>query len=101
MQIETKDKILQRRKEIEQELEELLEQTESNFCLEDIKEIIYNEEDQDDLTDVIAMFDRGQPEEMETTLELVTDAWNYFPHKSLGGLCPMEKVKEYYREEKP
>ena len=41
--------ILERRKEIEQELLEMLKETESDFTLEDIKEIIYNEEDNDDM----------------------------------------------------
>jgi len=25
-------------------------------------------------------------------LELVTDAWNYFPHKALGGISPAETL---------
>ncbi|MDZ4285556.1 MAG: hypothetical protein U1A23_01365 [Candidatus Sungbacteria bacterium] len=45
-------------------------------------------------------------------LELVTDAWNYFTHKVLGGISPADKLLEHqplyecsecklkYREEK-
>lgn len=93
--METKTQILQRRKEIEQELVDLLEETGSDFGLDDIKEIIYNEDDQESLTDIIAMFDNGLGlVELENVLETVNDAWNYFPHKILGGLSPMEKRLE-------
>jgi len=85
--------ILKRRKEIERELLELLEETESNFSLQNVKDTILYEEDSDDMQKVIAMFDRGGDiSELENTLELVSDAWNYFPHKSLNGLSPMEKL---------
>lgn len=95
MKIPNKDQILKQRQEIEQELLELLKQTKSDFNLEDIKEIIYNEQDNDDLMQVFAMFDRGgDMGEMSNILELINDAWNYFPHKCLGGLCPMEKLLE-------
>ncbi len=93
MEIENKEQIIERRKEIEQELLEMLKETKSDFRLDDIKEIIYNEEGQDDLTDIIAMFDAGQGLiELENVLELVNDAWNYFPHKIIGGLSPAEKL---------
>ncbi len=96
MEIRSKEQIWQRRKEIEEELLEMLEETGSEFELEDIKKIIYNEDGQDCLTDVIAMFDRGgDASELENILELVSDAWNYFPHKTLGGLSPAEKILEY------
>jgi len=98
-EMESKKQILQRRKEIEQEFIDLLEETGSDFGLEDIKDIIYNEDGQDSLTDVIAMFDNGLgPAELENVLEIVNDAWNYFPHKSLDGLCPTEKLLEYQQK---
>ena len=92
MEIETKQQILERRKKIEKELLEMLKETKSDFGLDDTKEIIYNEGGQDSLTDIIAMFDTGQgAAELQTVLELVNDAWNYFPHKIIGGLSPAEK----------
>jgi hypothetical protein len=85
-----------KRKEIERELIEMLEETESDFDLEDIKEIIYDEEDHDDLVRIIAMFDNGQGLiEMENILETINDAWNYFPHKLLDGLSPAEKISTF------
>ncbi|MEW5908017.1 MAG: hypothetical protein AB1643_02460 [Patescibacteria group bacterium] len=96
MKIENKEQILQRRKEIEKELSEMLKEIESDFGIDDIKDIIYNEEGQDDLTKAIAMFDRGQGAvELENILDLINDAWNYFPHKILNGLSPAEKMLEY------
>ena len=96
MEIESKQQILERRKEIEQDIIDLLSRAESYFTLDDVKEVIYNEEDQDDLTKAISMFDTGKiPEELENILELTNDAWNYFPHKILKGLSPSEKILEY------
>lgn len=99
MEIESKQQILEKRREIEKELLDTLEETESNFRLEDIKKIIYNEEGQDDLTQVISMFDTGRgAAELQNVLELVNNAWNYFPHKVIGGLSPAEKLLEYQEE---
>src|SRR3989338_8507009 len=96
MEIENKSQILQKRKGIEKELLEMLKEAKSDFGLDDIKEIIYNEDGQDSLTDIIAMFDTGQDAaELQNVLELVNDAWNYFSHKIIGGLSPVEKLLEY------
>ena len=96
MQIESKEQIAQRREEIEQDIVELLSRAKSDFTLADVKEIICNEEGQDDLTKAISMFDTGKiPDELENILELTNDAWNYFPHKILKGLSPAEKILEY------
>jgi len=59
MEIESKQQILEKRKEIEKELLELLKETKSDFGLADIKDVIYNEEETDDMMKVVAMFDRG------------------------------------------
>lgn len=101
MEIETKQQILERRKEIEKELLEMLKETESDFELVDIKDAIYNEEETDDMMKVVAMFDRGgDASELSNILELVSDAWNYFPHKIIGGISPAEKLLEYQNKTK-
>ncbi len=95
MEIESKKEILIRRKEIEQELVDMLKETESDFSLQHIKDVIFNEEDNDDMMKVVAMFDRGgDTSELSDILELVSDAWNYFPHKVINGLSPAEKLLE-------
>ena len=92
MQIESKQQILVRRKEIEQELVRMLKKTKSDFSLQDVKDAIFREEDTDDMMKVVAMFDRGgDASELSNILELVSDAWNYFPHKFLNGLSPAEQ----------
>src|SRR6516164_8137349 len=76
--------ILEKRREIEKELEDILKEIRSDFTLDDIREAIYKEEETDDFTDLIAMFDTGQGAiELQTVTELLSDAWNYFPHKIL------------------
>ena len=101
MQIESKQQILERRKEIEQELVDMLKETESDFTLDHVRNAIFNEEDNDDMMKVVAMFDRGgDASELSNVLELVTDAWNYFPHKLLGGVSPAEKLLEHHNKTK-
>jgi len=101
MQIESKQQILERRKEIEQELTDMLKETKSDFTLDHVRDAIYNEEDNDDMMKVVAMFDRGEDaSELSNVLELVTDAWNYFPHKVLGGISPAEKLLEHHNKTK-
>jgi hypothetical protein len=93
---ESNKEILLRRIEIEQEFTDILKKTGSNFTLEHIKEIIYNEEGPDDLADIIAVFDNGQDEvELDGILELVSDAWNFFPHQNIGGFSPAEKLLKH------
>lgn len=92
----SKQQILKRRKEIDQELVDMLKETKSDFTLDHIREAIFHEEDNDDMMKVVAMFDRGgDASELSNVLELVTDAWNYFPHKVLGGISPSEKLLEH------
>jgi len=96
MEIETKERIIERRKEIERELSEYLVAHKSEYDLEDIQELIYEEEETDDFTHLVAVFDTGQdPEELQNILETISDAWNYFPHGILGGVSPAEKLLEH------
>jgi hypothetical protein len=99
MQIESKQQILERRKEIEQELEEMLKKTESDFSLDHVRDVIFYEKSNDDMMKVIAMFDRGgDSSELSDILELVTDAWNYFPHKALSGISPAEAILKHQQK---
>lgn len=89
----TREEIAEYKAELEADINELLENAGSDFTLDDIKEVIYNEEDTGDMQKIIAMFDTGEKgaPEISEVLEVVTDAWNYFPHKLLDGLSPAEK----------
>ena len=100
MEIESKQQILERQKEIGQELMDMLKETESDFTLDHVRDAIFHEEDNDDMMKVVAMFDRGgDASELSNVLELVTDAWNYFPHEVLGGISPAEKLLEYQEKQ--
>ena len=100
METESKQQILERRKGIEQELVDMLKETKSDFTLDHVRDAIYNEEDNDDMMKVVAMFDRGgDASELSNVLEMVTDAWNYFPHEVLGGISPAEKLLEYQEKQ--
>jgi len=93
-----KEKILKRRKEIEQVIKEFLSYTDSGFNLEDVKKIIYEEKDHNDLMGIIKKFnDKKFKDDFEKIITMFNDAWNYFPHKSLEGFSPAEKIKEYYK----
>jgi len=81
------------RETVAKELLKTLKETESEFSLQDVKDAIYHEEETDDMMNIVAMFDRGGGDsEFATVLDLVTDAWNYFPHETLDGRCPAEMI---------
>jgi hypothetical protein len=84
-----------KRKEIENELVELLKRSKSFADLDFIKDIIYNETSTEDFQEVLMLFDtrhKNAPE-IHEVLEIINDAWNHFPHRSLDGLCPVEMVE--------
>jgi len=77
---------------MEQELLDMLTATESDFSLQDVKDVIFYEEDEDDMMKIVSMFDSGgDVSELSNALELASDAWNYFPHKILNGLSPAKQ----------
>ena len=102
--------ILERRKEIEGEIVGMLKETDptsprlrrgkEQFTLQNVKDAIYNEEETDDFQDVLMMFDNGNPENLSNAVEGDNDAWNYFPHKALGGISPAEKLLEHRQSPK-
>ncbi|HLD70727.1 MAG TPA: hypothetical protein VI937_02500 [Negativicutes bacterium] len=75
MEIQSKQQIDEHKKEIEQELTEMLQETDSDFSLQHIRDVIFNEEDNDDMMKIVVMFDNGGgASEMENALEIATDA---------------------------
>ena len=88
----TKQQIIDERREIEEYTVALLKKVKSDFTFKDVTDAIYNETEQGDLTKMIAMFDTGEGDELSNILDILTDAWNYFPHKTLGGKSPEEML---------
>ena len=79
---------------------DMLKKTKSDFSLQDIRDVIFHEDGNDNMMKIVAMFDRGgDVSELDNILELVTDTWNYFPHKIINGLSPAEKLLEYQKNE--
>jgi len=77
----------------------MLKETESDFTLDHVRDVIFHEDDNDDMMKVVAMFDRGgDASELSNVLELVTDAWNYFPHKALDGISPAEMILKHQQK---
>ena len=71
----------------------------SDFEFEDVKELIYHEQETHDFQDIISLFDTGHGKiELEELLKTINDAWNYFPHRILNGLSPVEKLLEYRQQ---
>lgn len=92
--------LMMKRKEIESELSDLLSQADSYFDVEDVKQAIYEEDSTSDMQDIIAMFDTGEKgaPSIDAVLEVISDAWNHFPHRSLDGLCPQEMMDRVSRK---
>jgi translation elongation factor EF-1alpha len=88
----TKQQIIDERREIEKYTVALLKKVKSDFTFKDVTDAIYNEKERGDLTKMIAMFDTGEGDELSNILDILTDAWNYFPHKALGGKSPEEML---------
>jgi hypothetical protein len=91
----TKRQILKKRREIEMKVVNLLKETGSDFVLDDLIDVIYHEKNNEDMQKLILMFDDGHPENLDNIIEVVSDAWNFFPHKSLKGKCPEEMILYY------
>ena len=91
--LKTKEDIIKKRIDIENQLNELINSMDLNINFNEIKEMIYNENDQRTLHEIMVKFDKGQNvDELNNILATVNDAWNYFPHKVLNGLSPAEKI---------
>ena len=90
------------RRMIEKNISIMLGYYQVDITLDKIKEIIFNEKDGKELNFLADYFSKkiDNIEEMNQVLQLVNDGWNYFPHKCLNGLCPMEKILEYQRNKK-
>ncbi|MCM8799689.1 MAG: hypothetical protein NC900_03015 [Candidatus Omnitrophica bacterium] len=80
-------------KEIEFEISYFINRYKIDILFEKIKEVIFNEEGFQDFCFMIDDFCRriDVPEESMRAKHILMKAWLYFPHRSLGGLSPIEK----------
>jgi len=86
------------RKKIESEVREIINYYQVDTTFEEMQEIVFNEDGQEDFNKLIELFlskiNSGNLDEINEVLKFVNAVWNYFPHKSLKGLSPVEKIKE-------
>jgi len=86
------NEIMKMRQQIEEQLEQVIKKTDTELKIDDIKNIVYNESGQKDLQKIISSFSSIQDfNELQQLVALIMDAWNYWPHKNLEGLAPVEK----------
>jgi hypothetical protein len=87
--------ILRKKRVAEEEVGDLIELMGCGLSLEEIKDIVYNEDGTESMRKIILSFDQGQDiDEMNRILQIISNAWNYWPHKKLNGLSPAEKLAE-------
>jgi hypothetical protein len=91
----TKEDILKRREEIKKELTEIIEKNKINYSFEDIEKMVYQKKIPKSLPNIIDIFSDCIDSD-DKVLPLLNDLFNFFPHKELNGLSPVEKIKEYY-----
>ena len=71
----------------------LLVDFQSEATVEDVKQLILEHDGKthpsECFVDLIELF-RAEAADVNSLLPVIQDAWNYFPHRSLGGRCPAE-----------
>jgi len=86
------------RKIIESQVREIINYYQVDTTFEEMKEMVFNENGQKDFNKLIERFiftmNSNNLDEINEVLKFINAVWNYFPHKSLKGLSPIEKIKE-------
>ena len=85
--------------QIENEIIKLIKESnlEDKISLDEVKEIILNEKDGNkEFNYLISMFVSRTPDinKANEVAQIISEAWNTFPHKSLGGLSPQEVIQK-------
>jgi hypothetical protein len=84
----------------EARLAALLKHAGSAATVEEIKNIILNETSDKPASayfaNLVSLFDAPEGTmDLDAVLQVVEDAWNYFPHRSLSGQCPAELFAQH------
>ena len=78
----------------------LLEIYGEGSTVEDVKKLILEHDEttrpSECLADLLMMFNPCE-EDYLSFMPVIQDAWNYFPHRSLGGKCPAEIISTIVR----
>lgn len=85
------DGIVQYREQLSVRISFLLERFGSAATVEDVKTMILEHDEarhpSECFADLFMLFDTGE-DDLDHLLLVIQEAWNYFPHRSLGGSCP-------------
>jgi hypothetical protein len=91
--------------EIEEQLNNFIKKhhVEKKLSVSDVKRWIYEADDEDVMLasnkfqkKFMRPFSRVSEKDFQEVIDLAMHSWNVFPHKSLNGLSPQEKVQEVY-----
>jgi len=78
----------------EERVQHLLDNVDNAASLDTIKTVIYEFASEDFQLYLITMLKAFRYDDIddvdEATLQVIQDAWNYFPHRFLNGRCPAE-----------
>lgn len=84
---------------VEEKLEKLLEKLHLSkpITVGDIKDCIWNARKPNDSFQLFFLLTENEKDKeiIDETMHLLQDAWNYFPHRMLGGKSPNDLVLEY------
>ncbi len=91
--------IITKRVEAEARLAGLLRRTKACTTLDDIKTMIFEERGEKAfnayLRDLWSLMQTADSQDIDDdALQILEDAWNYFPHHRLGGRCPADLMAE-------
>jgi hypothetical protein len=82
------------RKEIIKDLLNIIIDNNAKISVDKILQMIYEEDNSHGISEILDLFPSPpfqSEEDLNKILATITRAWNYFPHKNLSGLAPIEK----------
>ena len=86
----------------EERVQHLLDNVKNAASLDTIKILIYDFEQDDFRLYLFAMLKAFRFDSIESvdqdTVQVIQDAWNYFPHHFLNGRCPVEVMEELTKD---
>ena len=87
----------------EKKLTRLLTAAGSSATLDDIKSIIFEEDGDTPFIAYVMQLGElfGDEADDDAVIPAIQDAWNYFPHRRLGGSCPASRMLQLVPGLKP
>lgn len=81
---------------IQEQLYNLVQEKECKLSPYEIIKMIYEEENEDIVKIIMDSFsEKSNEKEVEEIFTVIQRVWNYYPHKRLGGISPIEKFNGF------